>query len=119
MVVLSFSVDALLPKILAREKTRSMRPATSKKWLLAAAKWGLGKPVTLHIYWKSRSPTQSRLLFTTPLLCISRVKLSDLTEAEARLDGFTSLAECRAWFTKTYKLPSLDFDLFMIEWGDA
>lgn len=122
-MIVSFSVEKLLPKIVSGEKTQTMRPRfyqnhSNMKWEKTYAKFSRQQPIMLQLWWKARSPNRKRI-FNAPLLSLGTLQLKDISNLVWQFDGFDSMEEGIQWFKKMYHLTEetwKDFQVWVIAW---
>jgi hypothetical protein len=132
MVLLSFSVESLWPKLWQGQKTRTMRPAwvidektkqprRSGKWMPILTKDP--QKVAVNLGWKTRSKN-GFMLFDAPLKSVELKTLGWLSVEEWKADGFESAEQGKAWFASMYPYYKLldsgrieTFEVYLIQWG--
>jgi len=113
MVLISFSV--LRKKIVSGEKKQTIRLLRTQ-WKRVLAQFTAGKKIDLQLYWKSRTP-QRALLREEPLKNIYPKYLREITEQEAKQDGFSDLTSLLLWFKRTYKSTNFnEQQVAIIQW---
>ena len=108
MVVVSFSMEKLLYKILRGEKHQTFRVLktgetgeSAKKWEAVLRKFQAREQVILNLCWKQRSPAGLRI-GDVPLTDIGEFDMHLLSKEDATRDGMDSLGELESFFQNTY-----------------
>lgn len=118
MTTLNFTAQALRAKIESGAKSRTMRPATSKRWQLVHVKYVSGLPQMLQVWWDVRNRhDEQEFLFDARLSSISTRRLGDLHDWEWEADGFDSRDEGVVWFMNMYgktEAEVLETEVFII-----
>jgi DNA repair photolyase len=116
MVLISFSIDGLVSRILEKIKQTTLR-LMNEKWRRVLEKFESDENnrQILDFWWKSRSRYGFKFL-ESPIIKLESYYLRNMTEKDAILDGGDSKEQLLSWFNKTYGDEYLDTEFIRISW---